>query len=117
MNIKDDQKRHFPFCLFWILPSISRITSVELKEGKKEMQNFEYLENNKSFLDAIKTILHNFQGFSESAACFKRKKIVDATFNNVSSEHAWKFRYCQFVNVQNDKEEQHIFLKMKFASP
>ena len=30
------------------------------KEGKTEIQKFEYLENEKSFLDEIKSIFHNF---------------------------------------------------------
>ena len=30
------------------------------KEGKKEIQKFEYLENEKSFLDEIKNIFHSF---------------------------------------------------------
>ena len=32
----------------------------EKKEGKKKIQKFEYLENEKSFLGEIKTIFHNF---------------------------------------------------------
>ena len=30
------------------------------KEGKMETQKFEYLENEKSFLDEIKNIFHSF---------------------------------------------------------
>ena len=30
------------------------------KEGKTEIQKFEYLENEKSFLDEIKNIFHSF---------------------------------------------------------
>ena len=30
------------------------------KEGKREIQKFEYLENEKSFLDEIKNIFRNF---------------------------------------------------------
>ena len=30
------------------------------KEGKTEIKNFEYLENEKSFLDEIKNIFHSF---------------------------------------------------------
>ena len=30
------------------------------KEGKTEIQKFEYLENEKSFLDEIKRIFHSF---------------------------------------------------------
>ena len=30
------------------------------KEGKKEIQKYEYLENEKSFLDAIKSIFYKF---------------------------------------------------------
>ena len=33
------------------------------KEGKKS-QKFEYLENEKSFLDEIKNIFHSFKGLS-----------------------------------------------------
>ena len=32
----------------------------EKKEGKKKIQKFEYLENEKSFLGEIKTIFRNF---------------------------------------------------------
>ena len=32
----------------------------EKKKGKMEKQKFEYLENNKSFLDEIKNIFHSF---------------------------------------------------------
>ena len=30
------------------------------KEGRTEIQQFEYLENEKSFLDEIKSIFHSF---------------------------------------------------------
>ena len=30
------------------------------KEGRTEIQKFEYLKNEKSFLDKIKNILHSF---------------------------------------------------------
>ena len=30
------------------------------KEGRTEIQKFEYLENEKSFLDEIKSIFHSF---------------------------------------------------------
>ena len=30
------------------------------KEGKEKIQKFEYLENEKSFLDEIKNIFHSF---------------------------------------------------------
>ena len=32
------------------------------KEGKTKIQKFEYLENEKSFLDELKNILHSFWG-------------------------------------------------------
>ena len=32
----------------------------EKKEGKKEIQKFEYLENEKSFFDEIKNVFHCF---------------------------------------------------------
>ena len=32
----------------------------EKKRGKMEIQKFEYLENEKSFLDEIKNIFHSF---------------------------------------------------------
>ena len=32
----------------------------EKKEGKMNIQKFEYLENKKSFLDEIKNIFHSF---------------------------------------------------------
>ena len=32
----------------------------EEKEGRMEIQKFEYLENKKSFLDTIKSIFHSF---------------------------------------------------------
>ena len=34
------------------------------KEGKTEIQKFEYLKNEKRFLDEIKNIFHSFQGLS-----------------------------------------------------
>ena len=34
------------------------------KEGKTEIQKFEYFKNEKSFLDEIKNIFHSFQGLS-----------------------------------------------------
>ena len=34
------------------------------KEGKMQIQKFEYLENGKSFLDEIKTFLIVFEGLS-----------------------------------------------------
>ena len=30
------------------------------KKGKKEIEKFEYLENEESFLDEIKSIFHNY---------------------------------------------------------
>ena len=36
----------------------------EKKEGKKKIQKFEYLENEKSFLDEIKTFFIVFEGLS-----------------------------------------------------
>ena len=36
------------------------------KEGKTEIQKFEYLKNKKSFLDEIKTIFIVFEGLSFS---------------------------------------------------
>ena len=35
-----------------------------VKEGKTEIQKFEYLENEKSFLDEIKTFFIVFEGLS-----------------------------------------------------
>ena len=34
------------------------------KVGKTEIEKFEYLENEKSFFDEIKSIFHNFLGLS-----------------------------------------------------
>ena len=36
------------------------MTDKEQKRGKTEIQKFEYLENEKSFLDEIKNIFHSF---------------------------------------------------------
>ena len=36
------------------------MTDREKKEGKKEIQKFEHLENEKRFLDEIKNIIHIF---------------------------------------------------------
>ena len=36
------------------------MTDREKKEGKTEIQKFEYLENEKSFLDEVKNIFHSF---------------------------------------------------------
>ena len=36
------------------------MADMEKKEGKTKIQKFEYLENEKSFLDAIKNIFHSF---------------------------------------------------------
>ena len=35
----------------------------EEQEGKTEIQKLEYLENEKSFQDEIKSILHSFKGY------------------------------------------------------
>ena len=42
------------------LGSNSKATADGEKEGKMEMQKFQYLDNKKSFLDEIKNIFHNF---------------------------------------------------------
>ena len=39
----------------------SKAMSDREKWGKTEIQKFEYLENNKSFLDEIKNIFHSFR--------------------------------------------------------
>ena len=39
-----------------------------------EIQKFEYLENEKSFLDDIRSIFHNFLGLSPSKKKKKKKK-------------------------------------------
>ena len=41
------------------------------KEGKTEIQKFEYLENEKSFLDEIKKFLIVFEGLS-----FSKKNLI-----------------------------------------
>ena len=53
----------------------------EKKEGKTKIHKFEYLDNEKSFLDEIKNILH---GFWRAIVWWKIKiwqKIVDTSFN------------------------------------
>ena len=40
------------------------MTDREKKEGKRKIQKFEYLENNKRFLDGIKTFFIVFEGLS-----------------------------------------------------
>ena len=42
------------------LRSTSRQWLTGKKEGKMEIQKFEYLENEKSYLDEIKSIFHSF---------------------------------------------------------
>ena len=46
----DHKLFHFHFS-FWIL---------KVQKGREKLQNFEYLENKKSFLDEIKNIFHSF---------------------------------------------------------
>ena len=45
------------------LPSTSKAMADGEKEGKVEIQKFEYVKNEKSFLDEIKSILHSFANF------------------------------------------------------
>ena len=52
------------------------------KKGRTETQKFEYLENEKSFLDEIKNIFHSF---SRAIIWLKNKKLVkiaDTSFKN-----------------------------------
>ena len=48
------------------------------KEGKK-LPKFEYLGNEKSFLDEIKSIFHSFEGLSFG----EKTKIVETRFKNL----------------------------------
>ena len=41
-----------------------------------EIQKFEYLENEKSFLDDIRSIFHNFLGLSPSKKKKEKKKKI-----------------------------------------
>ena len=50
------------------------------KEGKKS-QKFEYLENEKSFLDEIKTFFTVFEGLSLGEKTKNWQKIADTSFN------------------------------------
>ena len=36
------------------------MTDEEKKEGKTEIQKFEYIKNEKSFTDEIKSVFHNY---------------------------------------------------------
>ena len=38
------------------------MTEGEGDEGKSEIQKFEYLENEKNFLEGVKNIFHNYLG-------------------------------------------------------
>ena len=76
------------------------------KEGKMEIQNFEYLENEKSFFNEIKSI---FYSFWRAIICWKNKnliKIADTSFNNnlnksTKCDIASKL-YCQFAHPSTD---------------
>ena len=54
------------------------------KEGRTEIQKFEYLENEKSFFDEIKSIFIVFEGLLFGEKNKKMMKIVDASFNAVA---------------------------------
>ena len=43
-----------------IIPLLFALLSKEIVERKGKVQNFEYRENKKSFLDEIKSIFHSF---------------------------------------------------------
>ena len=51
------------------------------KEGKTEIQKFDYLENEKSFLDKIKSNFHSFR-LAKNTNLIKK---ADASFNFWSS--------------------------------
>ena len=57
------------------------------KEGKTGIQKFEYLKNEKNFLDEIKSILHNYL---RAIIWLKKWKIADATsfeYKKLNREH------------------------------
>ena len=47
-------------CKIFLGSTSKAMTDREQKEGKMKIQTFEYLENEKSFLDEIKNIFHRF---------------------------------------------------------
>ena len=47
-------------CKIFLGSTSKAMADREQKEGKMKIQTFEYLDNEKSFLDEIKTIFHSF---------------------------------------------------------
>ena len=52
------------------------MTEGEGDEGKSEIQNFEYLENEKNFLDEVKCIFRDYS----TIICFNKRKIENISF-------------------------------------
>ena len=59
--------------------SLKAMPDREKEKGRMEMQKYEYLENEKSFLKEIKTIFHCFW---RAIICWKNKKMVDTSFKS-----------------------------------
>ena len=57
------------------------------KEGKTNIQKFEYLENEKSFLDEIKNIFQFLKGHDLVKKKKFDKKIADTSFNQSPQGH------------------------------
>ena len=57
----------------------------EKKKGKAEIQKFEYLENEKSFLDEIKNILHRLWRVIIWSKNKNLMKIADTSFKNFTN--------------------------------
>ena len=53
-------------------------------KGREKLQNFEYLENEKSFLEEMKNIFHSF--WKDIILKKKKKKLADTSFKYLKNE-------------------------------
>ena len=53
-----------------------------MERNGKELQKFEHLDSEKSFLDEIKTFFITFEGLSFGEKIKISQKVVDTTFKN-----------------------------------
>ena len=74
---------------------------VERKEEK--LQKFEYLENEKSFLDEIKTFFTVFEGLSFGEKIKISEKIADASFNVHKKTFVTKTE-CQYTLLSVNRQ-------------
>ena len=73
------------------LPSSSEAMADRGKKGKMEIQKFEYLVNEQSFLDETKSIFHNYLGLSFGEEMIKIAdigfKICNSDFNHITTAY------------------------------